>query len=72
MKRIIASALALSVLVAAPAWAEEATKKAKESSEATESSESGVESIAEEAADAPAEIPNALKGDQPETESLSD
>ena len=63
MKTVIANVLALSVLVAVPAWADDEESK-------TEMSESGVESIAEEAEDAPAEIPNALKGDQMETESM--
>ena len=63
MKTLIATLFAVSVLAASTAWADH--EKSKEMSE----SETGVESIAEEAEDAPAEIPNALKGDQMGTES---
>jgi len=63
MKTLIASLFAVSVLAATTAWADD--EKSKEMSE----SETGVESIAEEVDDAPAEIPNALKGDQMGTES---
>ena len=70
MKRVIVGAFLLSALVSGPAWAADEKPKAKDNMEASES-EKGVESIAEEAADAPAEIPDAMKGDEPAVESES-
>jgi hypothetical protein len=72
MKRVLVSVFALSALIAAPAWAADEKPKAKDSTEASEPAESGVESIAEEAEGAAAEIPEALQGDEPSTESNSD